>query len=114
MQMSAAYMKQTAAHLERKGFTVNTEQDTKAGPNGTIFERSRYHCRKTEDQYFILEVLQYAADSEESYFLEICRYFNLYSHSFPLDSWKFRDHQIEFKYLADKDSGLGLSFVLKL
>jgi hypothetical protein len=113
MEMSAAYMRQTSEHLGTKGFTVQAEFDQIEGAQGNVFPRTRYHCTKAPSVHLVLEAVSYPQDKDR-FFLEVRQFHSLYSHSFPLDSWKFRDHQIEFKYLADRETGLGLTFVLKL
>jgi hypothetical protein len=113
MEMTAEYMRETAAHLEKKGYRVDIETDSVSRDDQNVFNRTRYACIKGESEHFVMECLSYSSGTT-SFFLEICKYFDIYSHSFPLDSWKYRDHQIEFKYLAERESGLGLSFVLKL
>ncbi len=106
--MSADYLAATAGHLARCGFAVSVDQ-TNYGDEATA---QRYHCVGLAMEW-VLEVVSHPA-AEDRFFLEIVRHHNLSSASFPLDSWRFFDDRIEFKYYADETSGMGLSLVFGL
>jgi len=73
--------------------------------------RSTQYRLVAEPEVWTLEVVAYP-DGHVRYYLEIERYHGLKSRSFPLDSWKFRESHIEFRYQAHPESGLALTFEL--
>lgn len=113
MEMSADYLAKTIAHMASAGYTVKKEEDAPQRDGRAVFDRTRYHCQRGEQDQLILELLVYP-NGLEAYYLEIVRMGAIHSFSFPLDSWKFRPASIEFKYYLHPDSGLGLSFFLSL
>ncbi len=113
MKMSAAYLAQTVAHLEKAGYQITETSDTKESNGAVAFHRTSYRCHKAQAAALVLELLLYP-DGREAYYLEILQAGVLRSLSFPLDSWKFRPTLVEFKYYIHPNSGLGLSFILDL
>ena len=113
MEMSAAYLRQTVAHLQQAGYEVTESADTPLRAQQPVFERVRFRCRTAPETDFILELLTYP-DGREAYYLEIVRIGVLRCTSFPLDSWKFRPASVEFKFYVHPETGLGLSFILDL
>ena len=113
MEMSADYLEKTVNHLKAASYVVTTEHDAPQREQQTIFNRTRYHCQRSEQDHIILELLVYP-NGVEAYYLEIVRMGAMHSFSFPLDSWKFRPTSIEFKYYLHPETGLGLSFFLSL
>jgi hypothetical protein len=113
MEMSADYLAKTIVHLESAGYVVITEFDAPQRGELTVFNRTRYHCQRSEQDHIILELLVYP-NGEEAYYLEVVRMGVMHGFSFPLDSWKFRPATVEFKYYLHPDTGLGLSFFLNL
>ncbi|MFM6990134.1 MAG: hypothetical protein ACKOWD_02375 [Rhodoferax sp.] len=113
MEMTAAYMAQTVAHLKAAGFEITESTDTSSRDGATVFHRIRYQCERLPDCNLALEVLTYPG-GRESYFLELLQMGPMHSFSFPLDSWKFRPTSVEFKYYINPQSGLGLAFALNL
>jgi len=110
MEMSLAYMEETADALVGHGFAIARERcsyDPEDAVVGHCFELTApaIHLR--------LETVQHP-ESPERYFLEIVDYHGLRSHSFELDSWKHRPDRIEFKYQPRLDGSGGLAFTLQL
>lgn len=113
MEMSNEYMDESATFLEGKGFVVERErQEIEIDGEGEAL-LFRYLFYRGEHERFAMETWQYPS-GEERYYLEIERYYKIASTSFPLDSWKYKPHQIEFKYYVVDRSSMGLSFILNL
>jgi len=114
MEMSDAYLDETAVFLETKGYTKVTENAFYgAADDAEQAQCVRHTLRKGDEEYFILEVVTHP-NAKDRYFLEIIKFHSLRSQSFPLDSWKFFPDRVEFKYYVQDVAGLGLSFVLSL
>ncbi len=113
MKMSHDYMKETCAHLATCGYTLD-EEEVSYGEN-EVGEQSIgfvYHL-KNENTHFKLETLQHGSH-EDRYYLEIVSFHEMKSFSFELDSWRYFDDRIEFKYYIHPETGLGLSFIISL
>ena len=109
MEMTLAYLEQTLAHLRSKGFAVQSDESHYGEPNVT---GKCFHLQR-DDLHLAIEAVEHP-ECEVRFFLEIPRIRSLRSTSFPLDSWRFFDDRIEFKYYADARTGMGLSFVIDL
>lgn len=113
MDMSVDYMRESCDFLQTKGFDVRSRSEQielEPGSHATLFT---FELSRGEHERFNLEAWRYP-DGTERYYLEVARYHHLASTSFPLDSWKYKPHQIEFKYYVMDESSMGLSFILTL
>lgn len=111
MEMSADYLRQTAAYLKGRGYALE-EADVDYGCiNDKPCRGHRYICTRPGER-LILEVVQNPKEGER-YFLELAEYHGLTVTSFPLDSWKHFKDRVEFKFYALPENGLGLSFILR-
>jgi hypothetical protein len=113
MEMSPAYAAETAEALSQKGFSVMREPLPEDTDGVLVYEGDRYTF-EAEGERLVLEVLTYVSDGEHAYFLEIADFHGLRTFSFPLDSWKHRDNRIEFKFVADPRTAMGLAFTVPL
>jgi hypothetical protein len=111
MEMSPEYADETTAVMAEHGYTLNIDKENRMDGSILRFESTRHQLR-AENQQLILEVIRYP-DGEARYFLEIARYGGLSSFSFELDSWKYRDDHVEFRYYTNPDTGGALTFKLK-
>jgi len=109
MEMSKQYMKKTAEHLKEKGYSLE-EKVVPYGNDGAM--GTQFVLQREPKQHFILETLEYSK-AAPAYFLEIVQFFGLTSFSFPLDSWKYFQDRVEFKYYVLDNTGIGLSFTLR-
>lgn len=111
MEMSHAYMRETAEALATQGFELAV-QEHDYGTDAFAVPATRYQlCRESET--FVLETVEHP-DEGELYFLEIVEFHGMQSASFRLDSWKHRAHQVELKYQPTLDGSGGLSLILRL
>jgi len=106
MDMSRQWMQETAEAVEAAGWrVVCSEKDDEA------FHRVRYDIHGGDREHLVLECLTYP-EGEERYWLQLVGWHGLRCHPFPLDSWKFRDAFVEFKFLVEPVTGMGLSFMM--
>lgn len=110
MEMSPAYLGETAKFLEGKGFSLDREETDYRGDGAVV---GRKFVLRRDSEHLILEVVEYQ-DGAPKYFLKVENYHGLSTFSFPLDSWKHRPDRVEFKYVPVDDTGLGLSFTIDL
>lgn len=101
-------MRDTVNYLVSRGYALHEEKASYGSPAAA--EGEKYYLQWS-DSYFVLETVTHQTTGE-SYFLEIKNHFGMRCTSFPLDSWKFFPNRLEFKFYAQPESGLGLSFVL--
>lgn len=114
MEMSAAYLAETARALAEAGFQLTEETwDEEATPAGPGWRGTRFRLSRGKRESFVLEAVHHDS-GEVSYFLEIACFHGLQSHSFPLDSWKHFSNRVEFKFYTMPDTGMGLSVTLEL
>lgn len=114
MDMSHDYLRETLDFMKGRGFTMRTEEDRQGSPGGgSGFSRHRYHMER-ENTYFIFEYLEHDMQDHGRYFLEIVQYHDLWTYSLELDSWKWRNHQIEFKFIYHPESARALAFIFKM
>jgi hypothetical protein len=113
MEMNLAYYEATIAHLQSKGFVIESKHDVQQAQGELAFDRTSNACTKGEDCCFSFEALSYP-DGREDFYLEIQKVGRMRSFSFPLDSWKYHPNRIEFKYRDDPATGLGLAITLDL
>jgi len=106
MDMSAAWMRETAEAMEAAGWQVSHGRKDEGD-----FVRDRYEVRGGEREQLVFECLTYP-DGDERYWLQLVAWHGLRTYPFPLDSWKFRDAFVEFKFHVEPVSGLGLSFIV--
>lgn len=106
MEMSLAYMEETAGLFEAKGYSVERGEQ----PYGDDVIGHRFRIRRAGTE-LVLETVQHP-EVGETYYLEIVDHHGLRCYSFALDSWKHRDHQVEFKYQPQADGTGGLAFIL--
>ena len=111
MEMSPEYAQETANFLAQQGFTLDlkTQPVLDKHTQEKRYQSTQYRLTCTQ-QNLVLEVVSYPDDSHR-YFLEIQHYF-LASFSFELDSWKYRDEHIEFRYYTNPETGGALTFKL--
>lgn len=107
MKMTADYMVQSVEFLANHGF----EQATESRFYGDETSATVYRMRRGPEEILELEAVRYES-GEESFHLQIESFHGLTSTSYRLDSWKYFDHRIEFKYGVDPQTGRGLSLVL--
>ena len=93
--MTSAYMHETADFLQSKGFELTIEQKEYCSEN-VVRLATIYHLKKGAEIEWGLEDL--SVDATNKFFLEIKRHHGLKSFSTALDSWKYFDSRIEFKY----------------
>ncbi len=110
MEMSPDYARETAEALESCGYDRVTEEETVSHAGEDCY-RSIRHRLTAAQQKLVLECVIYP-DDDVRYYLELVRYFGLRSSSFPLDSWKYRDDRVEFRYYTQPSTGAALTFVL--
>lgn len=110
MEMSPAYMDETARAMEKKGYALAVEPLTGEVDGEVKYTGTRFTLT-AEEREFQLEALTYG-DDDHTYFLQIVNFHGMRTFSFPLDSWKHRDNRVEFKFVADKATAQGLAFIL--
>jgi len=114
MEMSHTYLRETLDFMTQRGFTMRSEEDRQTPPGGGPgFSRTRYHLERS-DAYFRFEYLEHDAQDHGRYFMEIVRYHGLWTYSLELDSWKWRNHQIEFKFIYHPESARALAFIFNM
>lgn len=95
------------------GFAVDSETQDVADPAGTTqYVRHRFDLTRGTDQAILLECLVYP-DGTETYWLQLRRMLAMRSFPFQLDSWKYHQDRVEFRYYARPD-GVALTFELLL
>lgn len=107
MEMSADYAEETARALAERGYRCERSEERRMDGEVLRFSATRY-ALTAPGQRLLLEVLAYP-DGELRYFLEIADYHGLSSYSFELDSWKYRDEYIEFRYYTHPETGGALT-----
>ncbi len=110
MKMTRAFLAETVEHLAERGLGAQSRQVSYGSSEeamGTQYELS------ARDVQLVIEIVEHV-DAEDRFFLEIANFHGMRSTSFPLDSWRYFDDRIEFKYYANTETGMGLSFVLAL
>ena len=111
MEMSLGYLQETINALEERGYkSIKTEDDLQKD-GVKIYDRTSFDLSLGEDVRVVLEHLIYP-NGEESYWLEIKKYYKLWSYNFEIDSWKYRDDRVEFRYYTRED-GVALTFILQ-
>ncbi len=113
MEMSLSYMEETVSFMQERGFEVAREEEELVDDSDATAQIRRFVLRRGAEEHLELETVSYP-DGKETYYLAIPRLHSLSSFSFPLDSWKYRDAYVEFKYYAPAETGVGLSFKLAL
>lgn len=112
MEMTRAYMHETAEALAAAGFELEHATDRVERDGALVFERDTHVLTRIGER-LVLESVHYP-DGEDRWFLAIEAFHGMTCTSFPMDSWKHRADRVEFKFAADAETGLGLSFVLRL
>ena len=112
MEMSHDYMRETVEKMADHGFAVVNAVESVERASAPPYERTSYELTRGNDEHVILECLEYP-DGPESYWLELRRMGSITSLPFMLDSWKWRDDQVEFSFYG-RDDGSALTFVLSL
>ncbi|MEM6992469.1 MAG: hypothetical protein AAF721_18290 [Myxococcota bacterium] len=102
-------MEETAEFLAGRGYRLLVEPVLYGGTDAAA-KATRYELRCGEHQHLVLETLQHPG-ARPRFYLEIRRFYGMRAYSYPLDSWKFFEDRIEFKFNA-ADTGLGHSFIL--
>jgi hypothetical protein len=110
MEMSPEYAAETARVLEQRGYRLETSDEERLDGDVLRFTVTRY-IFSAPAQRLGLEVLRYP-DNDVRYYLEIFEYHGLSSYSFELDSWKYRDDYIEFRYYTHPETGGALTLKL--
>jgi len=109
--MSLGYLHETIQALEERGYTSLKTEDNLEKDGVKIFDRTRYELTHGEEVQFNLEYLLYP-NGEETFWLEIKKYYKMWSYNFEIDSWKYRDDRVEFRYYTRED-GVALTFILQ-
>ncbi len=112
MEMTPAYMAETAEFLRGEGYALSIDEQT-YGAGAHAPKATCYTVQRGPALHLVLETV-HDVDGGVRYFLEIVRYFGLRSYSFPLDSWKHFPDRVEFKFIPKDATGLGLSFTVDL
>jgi hypothetical protein len=112
MEMTSAYLGETADAFEHCGFARETRIEPDAPGGRGAFIRTR-HTLARPNERIVLEVCSYP-DGAEDFFLEIEDFHGLSCMSFPLDSWRHHADRVEMKLRADPNTGQGFAFVLTL
>lgn len=107
MEMSPEYAAQTAGELTRHGYVCQQSEEERKDGEILRFTATRY-ALSAPGQQLILEVVRYP-EGDARYFLEIAEYHGLSSYSLELDSWKYRDDFIEFRYYTNPETGGALT-----
>ncbi len=111
--MSTAYLAETAEFLASNGWELKTEEETRRRDGAPVFDAIRHTLAHGSEAEIVLEGLRYP-DDREVFYLEIRRYHQISSYSYPLDSWRHRPGQVEFKFRPHPDDGLGFAFTLRV
>lgn len=111
MEMSPEYAKETAANMAERGYTLSIDKEKRTDGSIIRFKATRYQLT-AENQKLVLEVIRYP-DDEVRFFLEINQYFGLSTFSFELDSWRYREDFVEFRYYTHPETGGALTFKLQ-
>lgn len=111
MEMSVAYLADTVASMAENGWTLESDEEYVVVEGVLSSMITKHRLTQGEDRVLSIEAIAYA-DGTESYFMAIERYGYITSTSFPLDSWKYRDNRVEFKYYTHPETGLGISFIV--
>ena len=111
MEMSVEYMKKAVELFQKHGFTA--EPSVRQIDGSPDIEATSYRLTRGEHEELVLEHVTYT-EQPTAYYLQLVRFHGMRSFSFPLDSWKIREHSIELKYYALPDTGLALSITLEL
>jgi len=111
MEMSTEYMAKAVELLEKHGFV--SERSVRQIDGEPDITATSFRLVRGDAEELVLEHITYP-DRPTAYYLQLVRFHGLRSFSFPLDSWKFRDHSIELKYYALPDTGLALSLTFEL
>ncbi|MEM1249409.1 MAG: hypothetical protein AAGK22_23750 [Acidobacteriota bacterium] len=109
MEMSPDYAETTARALARSGYSLHKTRSTVSG-NRATYGSTRYELR-APNRRFVLEVVDQEGEPSR-YFLEIGEHHGLRTVSLELDSWKFGDRCIEFRYVTDPRTGGAVTFIL--
>jgi hypothetical protein len=107
MEMSPKYAAETASELAQHGYTCEQSEEERRDGDVLRFKATRYALTAPR-QRLIMEVVSYP-DGDTRYFLEIAEYHGLSSFSLELDSWKYRDDYIEFRYYTNPETGSALT-----
>ncbi len=111
MEMSPEYARETASVMAKRGYTLEVKEKERIDDDILRFKGVYYHF-SADQQNLVLEVLRYP-DQQVRYFLEIAQYYGLSSFSFELDSWKYREEYIEFRYYTNPETGGALTLKLQ-
>ena len=111
MEMTPLYMAETAEFLSGEGYRLTVGR-AHYGEGALAAKSTRYELLRGEHQHFVLETVEHP-EACTRYFLEVVDFFGMRAFSFPLDSWKFFDDRIEFKFVPVDATGLGLSFIIE-
>jgi hypothetical protein len=110
MEMSPNYASETADVLANHGYSLKTDEQECTNQTELRYNAIRYHLT-AKNQELILEVVSYP-NGDNRYYLEIVQYLGLSTFSFELDSWRFRDDHIEFRYYTNSETGEALTIKL--
>ncbi len=108
MEMSGDYLAETANYLKNKGL----ELEVQSHAYGETAKSQRYALSFGENLLLELESVSHP-DAPERFYLELKRYFGMRAFSFALDSWRYFDDRVEFKFYAPAQTSVGLSFILE-
>ncbi len=106
MEMSPAYLQETAEHLAEKGYSLKAHQTEYGEANGTMFVLSR------PNEQIDLEHVVHPDGSVYYYFALL--FHGIKARSFPLDSWRHWPDRVEFKLRVHPDLGSGYAFTIDL
>lgn len=112
MEMSPAYMAETAEVLSKKGYTITITELDERVEEQTVYVGQRYTLH-ADGEHIEMEALTYT-DGSHAYYIKLVDFHGMESFSYPLDSWKWRDHLVEFKLVADPATATGLALRVSL
>lgn len=111
MEMSPEYAAETAGILAQRGYVCQQSEEQRKDGELLRYTATRY-AMSAPGQQLNLEVVSYP-DGDSRYFLEIASYHGLSSYSLELDSWKYQDDFIEFRYYTNPETGGALTLKIE-
>ena len=112
MEMSHDYMRETVAKMTEHGFAADEE-------HAEVSRQGGRPTNATATSWCAVTASTWCSNASSiptvarAYWLEVRRMGAIHTFPFPLDSWKWRDDQVEFSFYGRHD-GSALSFVLRL
>ncbi len=112
MEMSHAYMRETAEKMPRSGYLLKVSEKRYGDADGDALG-TRYLLSLGDDKLIELEAVVHP-EVPERYYLSLHRWHDLSITSYQLDTWKHFKDRVEFKFDINVRTGMGLSFIVSL